>query len=143
MSGIFFKRRFSRFSHGVKVHSVSNKNHVIKTIYWGGKCMTKNELLLELSKMMDRKLDPLKKDVSGLKENYDGLRKEVRDIKLLQENDILPRLQNIESCYTSTYKRYADGIQQLEAMQVDMDVMKIVVTEHSEKIQNLQKIQTA
>lgn len=102
--------------------------------------MTKNELLLELSKMMDRKLDPLKKDVSGLKENYDGLRKEVRDIKLLQENDILPRLQNIESCYTSTYKRYADGIQQLEAMQVDMDVMKIVVTEHSEKIQNLQKI---
>jgi len=46
--------------------------------------------------MMDHKLDPLKKDVSGLKENYDGLRKEVREIKLLQENDILPRLQNSE-----------------------------------------------
>lgn len=51
--------------------------------------MTDNELLLALSDMLDKKLQPLN----------DRLEK----IELTQENIILPRLQNIESCYTSTY----------------------------------------
>lgn len=51
--------------------------------------MTDNELLLALSDMLDKKLQPLN----------DRLKK----IELTQENIILPRLQNIESCYTSTY----------------------------------------
>lgn len=54
--------------------------------------MTDNELLLAISDMLDKKLKPVN----------DRLKK----IELTQENDILPRLQNIESCYTSTYKRY-------------------------------------
>lgn len=140
--------------------------------------MTNYELLLEMSNMMDRKLNPikedirelkedvavlkedvavlkedvailkedvvvLKEDVSVLKEGYSRLEKEVRDIRLTQENDVLPRLQNIESCYISTFKRYADGILRMDSLQSDMDVVKMVVTEHSEKIQNLQKWQVA
>jgi len=54
--------------------------------------MTDNELLLAISDMMDKKLKPVN----------DRLKK----IEFTQENDILPRLQNIESCHTSTYKRY-------------------------------------
>lgn len=64
--------------------------------------MTDNELLLALSDMIDSKLQPIKNDI--------------RDIKITQENDILPRLQNIEACYTSTYKRYISGINQIESM---------------------------
>ena len=85
----------------------------------------------------------LKEDVSVLKEGYSGLEKEVRDIRLSQENGVLPRLQNIESCYISTFKRYSDGILRMDSLQSDMDVVKMVVTEHSEKIQNLQKWQVA
>ena len=33
----------------------------------------------------------------------------LKPVQLLLENDVLPRLQNIESCYTSTYRRYANG----------------------------------
>jgi len=62
--------------------------------------MTDNELLLAISGMLDKKLKPVN----------DRLKK----IELTQENDILPRLQNIESCYTSTYKRYQTGIEQLK-----------------------------
>ena len=51
--------------------------------------MTDNEFLLALSDMLDKKLQPLN----------DKLKK----IELTQENIILPSLQNIESCYTSTY----------------------------------------
>ena len=83
--------------------------------------MTDNELLLAISDMLDKKLKPVN----------DRLKK----IELTQENDILPRLQNIEACYTSTFKRYQTGVEQIEAMQADIDVMKSVIREHSEKLQ--------
>lgn len=57
--------------------------------------MTDNELLLAISDMLDSKLKPIKEDIQFL--------------KLQNENEILPRLQNIESCYTSTYNRYKSG----------------------------------
>ncbi len=82
-----------------------------------------NEDLLAISQLLDSKLKLIKDDV--------------KDINLMLENDILPRVQNIESCYTSTYKRYQSGINQIEAMQADIDVMKKVITEHSEKLQKL------
>lgn len=85
--------------------------------------MTDNELLLAMSDMLDKKLEPLKDDV--------------KDIRITLENDILPRLQNIESCYTTTYKRYQSGVNQLEAMQADIDILKKVVSEHSEKLQKI------
>lgn len=46
--------------------------------------MTDNELLLAMSNMMDKKLKPIQESIT--------------EIKLTQENDILPRLQNIEAC---------------------------------------------
>lgn len=85
--------------------------------------MTDNELLLAMSELMDKKLEPMKNDI--------------RDTKLLLENDIMPRLQNIESCYTSTYRRYASGIQEMEALKADMEIVKKVVAEHSEKLQKI------
>ena len=85
--------------------------------------MTDNELLLAISDIMDKKLKPIKDDV--------------RDINITLENDILPRLQNIESCYTSTYKRYQSGINQIEAIQADIDIIKKVVSDHSEKLKKI------
>lgn len=83
--------------------------------------MTDNELLLAMSDMLDKKLKPIKDDIQLL--------------KLQNENEILPRLQNIEACYTSTYNRYKSGVSQIDAMQSDIDVMKNVIMEHSEKLQ--------
>ena len=58
-------------------------------------------------------------------------------LELNQENIIFPRLQTIESCYTSTYIRYSNGIEQLDTIQSDVEVMKKVISEHSEKLQKL------
>ena len=85
--------------------------------------MTDYEILLAMSDLLDKKLQPIKDDIQFL--------------KLQNENDILPRLQNIEACYTSTYNRYKSGISQIDAMQADIDVMKSVIREHSEKLQKL------
>ncbi len=58
----------------------------------------------------------------------------VCNIELTQENDTLPRLQNIESCYVDTSRRYQSGIEQLDTMQSDIDVIKRVICEHTEKL---------
>lgn len=82
-----------------------------------------NEDLLAISQLLDAKLKPLED--------------RTKNIELLLENDVLPRLQNIESCYTSTYRRYSNGINQLDALQSDMDIVKKVLSEHGEKLQKI------
>lgn len=82
--------------------------------------MSDNELLLALSNMIDSKLQPIN----------DRLKR----IEITQENEILPRLQNIESCYTSTFERYENSVSDYEAMKQDIEIMKKVITEHSEKL---------
>ena len=61
--------------------------------------MTENEVLLVLSNV----LEPIRNDLQDIKSR-------VKKIELCQENNIIPRLQNIESCYTSTYDRYKNII---------------------------------
>ena len=52
--------------------------------------MSDNELLLAISEMLDKKLE------SNLKPVENRLRR----IELQLENDVIPRIRNIESCYT-------------------------------------------
>lgn len=85
--------------------------------------MLTNEDLLAISQLLDIKLKPI--------ENR------TKNIELAIENEVLPRLQTIEACYTSTYKRYQSGVNQIESMQSDIDIMKKVITEHSEKLQQI------
>ena len=107
--------------------------------------MSDNELLLAISSMMDKKLEPLQKDISKLQDNVSDIKVEMREIdtrikriEITQENEILPRLQNIEACYTSTYERYAEGADQIQNTMQDMTLIKKVVTEHSAKLKRIQ-----
>ena len=59
----------------------------------------------------------------------------IKKIEVTNENKILPRLNTIESCYLSTFERYKKGIEQLDSMQVDVDVLKNVVQKHSHQLQ--------
>ena len=88
--------------------------------------MTDNELLLAISNM----LDPIKEDIQEIKTR-------VKKIEITQENEILPRLNTIESCYTSTFDRYKDSVDDYESLKQDIAIIKKVVAEHSEKLQKL------
>ena len=57
------------------------------------------------------------------------------NIQLLLENQILPRLQTIESCYLDTYERYSAGADKIQATIDDVDILKKVVRRHSELLQ--------
>ncbi len=80
----------------------------------------KPNLILSLSDMMDHKFKPVNA--------------RLKKIELTQENDILPRLQNIESCYLSTFKRYQAGVEAIDALQDDVAILKKVVAEHSKSL---------
>jgi len=76
----------------------------------GGNYMSDNELILAISNM----LEPIRDDIQEIKGKMITLEKRVKDIELTQENEVLPRLQNIENCYTSTYDRYKDSVDSYE-----------------------------
>lgn len=42
-----------------------------------------------------------------------------------------------ESCYTGTYERYRNYADKMDAAFADIELLKKVVTEHSEKLQKL------
>ena len=106
--------------------------------------MKDNELLLAISNIVRSQIEPIrrdiedikqdvkdqrqdiedvKQDVKDLRQDVEGLKQDVRNLNLKMENDILPRLNTIEACYTSTYERYANGIDQLDALQSDTDIL--------------------
>ena len=90
--------------------------------------MSDNELLLAISEMLDKKLDARLKPIE----------KRVKRIEVdLLESQVIPRLNTIESCYTSTYDRYKNSVEKYEALKQDIEIMKKVITEHSEKLQKL------
>ncbi len=117
--------------------------------------MTDNELLLALSGMLDKKLkaelQPIKNElqtmkddiadmkgeIADIKSNMLIMQNEIRQIKLCQENIILPRLDTIESCYSDTFNRYRTYADKMDSVFEDVELLKTVVTHHSEKLQKL------
>lgn len=86
-------------------------------------------------KSLKAEVDGLKAEVDGLKKEVDTLKTEIHQIKLFQENIIMPRLNDIEACYTSTYKRYKDHADRMEQTYEDVALLKKVVASHSEMLQ--------
>lgn len=114
--------------------------------------MDNNELLLAMSAMLDTKfkseLQPIKNDLQSLKNEVQTVkselqseiqtvRSELHQVKLYQENVIMPRLNTIESCYIDTFKRYSNYADKMDAAFEDIEIMKKVIIGHSEKLQRI------
>ena len=93
--------------------------------------------MTSLEDRMDDRMTSLEDKVNSLETKFDTLDARTQKLELQMETQVLPRLQNIESCYTSTYNRYKSGVTQIEAIQEDVTILKTVVTEHSQKLQKI------
>ena len=90
--------------------------------------MTDNELLLAISEMLDKKLDA----------RLNPIENRIKRIEVdILESQVIPRLNTIESCYTPTFDRYKDNVEDYEAIKQDISIIKNVITEHSEKLNKL------
>ncbi len=127
--------------------------------------MTDNELLLAISNIMDKKIEPLqgeigemkgeivemKGDIAKMKGDIVEMKGEIvemkgditklqgnyRKISLQLENNVIPHLNELSSCYTSTFQRYSSQLGKMDAYSQDMILLKEVVMEHSEKLKQL------
>lgn len=122
----------------------------------GNKSMTENELLLAISNMLDKKLKdnfaPINNEIDNIHNEIGNIhnkignihseigniRNELHTLKVdLIENNVIPRLSNIESHYVLTAKRYVNSIELQDSMKDDIELLKEVVAEHSLKLQKI------
>lgn len=90
-----------------------------------------NEDLLAISQLLDVKLD------AKLKSELQPLKDDIRDIKLYLENVIDKNIQLLAENYVPAAKRYEKAVPEMQAMQADIDIMKKVISDHSEKLKKI------
>lgn len=86
---------------------------------------------------VETEVHQVKGEVRQMNSEVQQIKSEVNQLRVSQENVIMPRLNTIESCYTSTYNRYRSYVEKMEEAFIDIDVLKMVVAEHSEKLLKL------
>ncbi len=86
---------------------------------------------------LNGEVQKLKVGVEQVKVDVQKLKDETYQLRLNQEKTIMPRLNTIESGYTGTYNRYRSYVEKMETAFMDIDVLKMVVAEHSEKLLKL------
>lgn len=90
-----------------------------------------NEDLLAISQLLDTKLD------SKLRSELQPVNDSIRDIKLHLENVTDRNIQLLAENYVPAAKRYEKASAEIEAMQADIEIIKKVIAEHSEKLQKI------
>ena len=86
---------------------------------------------------VEQRLDDLERRFDDQEQRIWRLEQAQQRTNLLLENDIIPRLQTIEACYTSTYYSYVEEIEDIGRMKEDLSILKKVVAEHSEKLKKI------
>lgn len=96
--------------------------------------MTDNELLLAMSQLLETKL---KAELQPIKDEIKSIKEEQIRINLIIENEIQHDIKLLAENYVPAAKRYEKASAQLEAMQADIDILKKVVSDHSEKLKKI------
>ena len=91
---------------------------------------------------LNRRIDEVEVRIDKVEENLnkveDSLNAKIHKTNLLIENQVLPRIKEIESCYLSTFERYQQEGTKIEQLQLDVNIIKDVLIEHGEKIKMYQ-----
>lgn len=96
--------------------------------------MSDNELLLTISDMMDKKLKPLNDKLNKIEiDTNNGLNK----ISVILENEIRPDIKLLAENYLPSASRYEKALMESEDIKNDIELLKKVVIEHSEKLQKI------
>ena len=96
------------------------------------------QLEVKLDKKLDEKLDAkFKEELRPIRQDIQELQTAVHDTNMRLDVDVVPRLQTIESCYLDTYERYKDGAEDIENLKGDMELVKDILQEHSRELQRM------
>ena len=79
----------------------------------------------------------LKQEIQPMKVSIGNLEREVAGIKIHLENVTDRNIRLLAENYVPAARRYEKEVSQIESMKTDIEILKQVVTEHSEKLQKL------
>lgn len=96
--------------------------------------MSDNELLLALSDIIDNKLKPLNQTINKIEAD---VRNSYNKLYVILENEIRPDIKLLAENYLPAAGRYEKALLDTENMKADIELLKKVVTEHSEKLQKI------
>ena len=82
----------------------------------------------------------LKSEMQGLKTETQGLKERRTNVEILLENYVVPNLKDLCKVVNTEYRKYEISIESHEQMKTDTDVLKSVVSDHSERIIRLEKM---
>ena len=101
--------------------------------------MSEKDFLCALSDLLDEKLEEKLDKIldEKLDVKLEPINTRLKRLEMAVEHDVVPRLQNIEACYLTTFERYQKSVDDYEGMKQDIDVLKVVVESHSEKLQKI------
>ena len=94
---------------------------------------------------LDAKIDAvdckLSADIRALDAKIDAvderLSADIKKINVSLENEVLPRITHIEQCYLATSERYINETGRINGLVADVQVLKSVVQNHSERLQKI------
>ena len=82
-------------------------------------------------------INHLNDDVSNIKSDINHLNDDINSIKMHLENVTDKNIQLLAENYVPAAKRYEKATAKTEAMQTDIDVIKSIILEHSDKLQKI------
>lgn len=84
---------------------------------------------------LNSKIDTVEQNLNSRIDTVEqNLKHSIRLINLTLENNVVPRLNEIENCYISTSERYQRETDKIISLDTDMSVAKSVLLEHSNKL---------
>lgn len=113
--------------------------------------MVDKEMLQAMAELLDSKFEPINSRLDALDDKFTGLDATVSDmrqditrlgdkvtlISVTLENEIRPNIQLLAENYVPAAKRYEKASDKIEFVAADIDILKKVVTGHSEKLQKI------
>ena len=79
----------------------------------------------------------MRKEQALMRPEQPLMKEEQARINLIIENDILHAINILVENYLPAAKRYENATEKIESMQTDIDIMKKVIADHSEKLKKI------
>lgn len=87
---------------------------------------------------VEERLDHVEEKINKVEGRIKRVETKVVKIEVdLLENNVVPRLNTIEACYTSTYQRYQDHADQMDSVYENIKLLNQTVIKHSQILKKI------
>ena len=83
---------------------------------------------------LETRMDSMEAEMKAVKQRLDCVEERVSKLAGLIELVVIPRIKEMEAVYLSTFKRYQEYLERMQTVFDDVEILKITVHEHSERL---------